>query len=65
MLRNNIKKKKDKSKKWNSVRFDIRIYFYKSYFKYNKVVFYPSLTAKIAVSKDFYTNNKKKKMDYK
>ena len=34
--------------------------FYKSYFKY-KVNILPFVTAKMAISKDFYTNSKKKK----
>ena len=34
--------------------------FYKSYFKYKKK-FLPFVTAKMAISKDFYSNNKKKK----
>ena len=38
--------------------------FYKSYFKY-KENFLLYVTAKMAISRDFYTINKKKKMDYK
>ena len=34
--------------------------FYKSYFKYKKNIL-PFVTAKMAISKDYYTNNKKKK----
>ena len=34
--------------------------FYKSYFKYKKNII-PFVTAKMAISKDFYTNSKKKK----
>ena len=38
--------------------------FYKSYFK-SKENTLPFVTAKMAISRDFYTNNKKKRMDYK
>ena len=52
--------KKRKIKVRNGIlSFDIKN-FYKSYFKYNKDIL-PYVTAKMAVSKDFYTNNKKKK----
>ena len=38
--------------------------FYKSYIK-SKSSFLPFVTCKLAISKDFFTINKKKKMDYK
>ena len=38
--------------------------FYKSYLKLKKSNL-PFVTCKLAVSKDFYTINKKKKMDHK
>ena len=52
--------KKNKIKVQNGILSSKIKNFYKSYFKYKRNSL-PFVTAKIAVSKDFYTNNKKKK----
>ena len=52
--------KKSKIKVKNGILSSKTKNFYKSYFKYKKDAL-PFVTAKLAISKDFYTNNKKKK----
>ena len=56
--------KKNKIVVQNGILGSVIKNFYKSYFKYKENI-PPFVTAKMAISKDFYTNSKKKKMDYK
>ena len=52
--------KKNKIRVQNGILGSVIKNFYKSYFKYKENIL-PFVTAKMAISKDFYTNSKKKK----